>query len=446
MDGKSDKEIFQIIFNSINEGVFTTDRDCRITSFNTAAEKISGFSKDEVIGQYCFDIFRTDLCQSQCALRMTIQKGKPINNVRVNILTKSGKSVPIIVSTTVMRETDGEIFGGLEFFRDISEIEELRRHVSGTIKFEDLISNNDEMKDLFRLLPDVAQSECNVLIQGPSGAGKELFARALHNLSPRKNGPYVKVNCAALPDTLLESELFGYVKGAFTDARRDKPGRFEMAKGGTILLDEIGDMSIPLQAKLLRVVQEGEIQPLGSTKTLYTDARIISSTNRDLKKMVESGEFREDLFYRLNVISLSIPPLSGRPEDVQILVDHFVNQFRILTGKNIKGLAPEALDALVKYSFPGNVRELENAVEHAFVLCKDEYIGIHHLPKGISAFLPSKERTPNTSGHGPLELAEAEEIRRTLQKHKGNRSLAARELGLHRTTLWRKTKKFGIVK
>ena len=223
-----------------------------------------------------------------------------------------------------------------------------------------------------------------MLIQGPSGSGKELVARALHTLSPRKSGPYIKVNCAALPDNLLESELFGYVRGAFTDARRDKPGRFELAKGGTIFLDEIGDMSFALQSKLLRVIQDGEIQPLGSTKTVYSDARIIAATNKNLKSMVAEAAFREDLFYRLNVINIELPPLKSRHEDIPVLVDHFLNRFRLVTGKTVKQLSSKAMAALMDYDFPGNVRELENAIEHAFVLCKGNVIEAEHLPKAIA--------------------------------------------------------------
>ena len=398
MPGIDNKELFSRIFNSISEAVFTTDRDCRITSFNRAAEQISGFKRDEVIGQFCFDVFRTDLCHTQCALRTTMQKGRSIQNIRVNILTREGRNVPISVSTTVLRDDQGDIFGALEFFRDLSELEELRRQVTGVFKFEDLVSRNREMQDIFKILPDVAQSESNVLLQGPSGSGKELIARALHNLSARKNGPYIKVNCAALPENLLESELFGYVKGAFTDARRDKPGRFELANGGTILLDEIGDMSIPLQAKLLRVIQEGEVQPLGSTKTLHTDARIISSTNRDLMQMVQDKLFREDLFYRLNVIHINIPPLNRRKEDVPLLVEHFLNRFRLLSGNNITRISDEAMDALKRCDYPGNVRELENAIEHAFVLCKESVIGIEHLPRGIV----DRSASPITSRSDPV--------------------------------------------
>ena len=442
----SEKEISRIIFDSIAEGVFTTDRNCRITSFNREAERISGFKRDEVTGRFCFDIFRTDLCQTRCALRATIQEEKTITNVRVMILTRDGRTVPISVSTVVLRNEDGKVFGALEFFRDLSEIEELRKQVSGGFKFEDFISNSPKMHEIFELLPDVAHSECNVLIQGPSGSGKELIARAIHNLSPRKNGPYVKVNCAALPDNLLESELFGYVKGAFTDARRDKPGRFEMASGGSILLDEIGDMSIALQSKLLRVVQEGEVQPLGSTKTLYVDTRIIASTNRNLKKLVADGGFREDLYYRLNVITIEVPSLFRRREDIPLLLEHFLKRFNVIYGKDIGGVTPEALSIFMGYDFPGNVRELENALQHAFVLCKGDVIDIGHLPVSILEDSGSLADHPAkwSVAPGSLDMAEALEIRRCLEKHGGSRSLAAKELGLHRTTLWRKMAKYGI--
>ena len=444
MTKATDKAIFQIIFDSIGEGVFTTDRNCRITSFNREAERISGFERDEVLSKFCFDIFRTDLCQGQCALRTTLQKGKSIANVRVMILTRDGRNVPISVITTVLRNETGEIFGALEFFRDLSEIEALRKQVSGTFTFENFVSNNARMREISRLLPDVAQAECNVLIQGPSGSGKELVARALHTLSPRKSGPYIKVNCAALPDNLLESELFGYVRGAFTDARRDKPGRFELATGGTILLDEIGDMSFPLQSKLLRVVQDGEVQPLGSTKTLYVETRIIASTNKDLNAMVAAGTFREDLFYRLNVITVDVPPLAQRREDVPLLIDHFINRFRLIYGKSIQGVTQRVVDTLMNYDFPGNVRELENAIEHAFVLSKSGMIDIEHLPAAMVAGAASRRAASRPPSGDPLDAAEAREIKRCLEKHRGNRTLAARELNLHRTTLWRKMMKYGI--
>jgi transcriptional regulator with PAS, ATPase and Fis domain len=289
-----------------------------------------------------------------------------------------------------------------------------------------------------QLLPDVAKSECNVLIQGPSGSGKELIAQVIHNLSPRNYGPYIKVNCAALPATLLESELFGYEKGAFTDAKRDKPGLFCLANGGTLLLDEISEMDPALQVKLLRVLNNGEYQPLGSTKSMHTDARILAATNANLEEAIASGSFREDLYFRINVVGLEIPPLRERPADIPLLVDHFMKKFRKKTRKSVRRIAPDALAALRRYAFPGNVRELENAIEHAFVMCHEEAIRAEHLPAVIT------RQGATTHGVTADPRSEKEVILEALRRNKGNRTKAAEELGIHRTTLWRKAKSYGL--
>jgi len=432
-----DREIAAIIFESITEGVFTVDQNCRITSFNKAAEQISGFSREEAIGQYCFDIFRTDICQSQCALRYTLKNGKTSSENRVTIITREGKRVPISVRTNLLRDDDGERLGAVEFFRDLSALENLRERLDQAKHFGKLISGNPKMQRLFSLLPQIAESECNVLIQGPSGSGKELIAESIHNFSPRKNSRYIRINCAALPENLLESELFGYVKGAFTDAKRDKPGQFLLAQGGTLLLDEIGEMPLALQSKLLRVLNNGEFQPLGSTRTLQTDARILSSTNSDLEEKVRQGEFREDLFYRINVINLQVPPLSERLEDLPILVDHFIRRLQDKRGKGILGVSDEVLQHLRRYGFPGNVRELENAIEHAFVLCNGDRIEVEHLP----------ERIRNLTENGSKRLPAGSEetiLVEALERHDWNKAGAARDLGINRTTLWRKMKRYGI--
>ncbi len=436
------RDISAIIFDSISEGVFTTDHDCRITSFNSAAETISGFSREEAIGKYCFDIFRTDLCQTRCALRNTLENGKPVSNVRVTIITREGRKVPISVSTTVLRDEARRCIGAVEFFRDLSEIEGLQDKVFKLNRFEDLVSCNERMQRIFKLLPEIAESECNVLIQGPSGSGKELLAQALHNLSPRKHKSYIRINCAALPETLLESELFGYVRGAFTDAKRDKPGMFYMAQGGTLLLDEIGDMPLALQVKLLRVLNNGEYQPLGSTRMLQTDARIITSSNQDIKRMVEQGVFREDLFYRINVINIQIPPLCERLEDLPLLIEHFIQQFRTKRKKDIRGVSNEVLRLLRRYDFPGNVRELENAVEHAFVICRGNIIEPEHLPERILEAVRSIEERSGQPSYG--QSSEESIIREALVRNRGNRRKTADELNMHRSTLWRKMEKYGI--
>ncbi len=436
------KEISAIIFDSISEGVFTTDYDCRITSLNRAAEKISGFKRDDVIGKYCFDIFRTDLCQSGCALRSTLENGKAVSNVRVTIIRSDGRKAPVSVSTMLLRDSSKRCVGAVEFFRDLSEIENLENKISEMRGLENIVSCNEKMQHIFKLLPNIAESECNVVIQGPSGSGKELLAQALHNMSPRKHNPYIRVNCAALPETLLESELFGYVRGAFTDAKRDKPGMFYMAQGGTLLLDEIADMPLSLQVKLLRVLNNGEYQPLGSTRMLKADARVITSSNRDLKKLTEQGKFREDLYYRINVISIHIPPLRERLEDLPILIEHFIQKFQVKRKKDIRRISDEALRMLRRHDFPGNVRELENAIEHAFVICDGKTIEAEHLPERILEMT----REPEAGQGGPFNGNSSEEaiIREALARNEGNRVKTAQELGVHRATLWRKMSKYNI--
>ena len=434
---------YEKILNSIADGVFTVDRDNHITFFNRAAEKITGISRKQAAGQKCFDVFRASICQNACALRKTIETGKELINLSINILNNEGRTIPISVSTSVFRDENGEIVGGVETFRDLSTIEMLRKEIRSRYTFGDIISKNHEIHSILSILPDIAQSDSTVLIEGPSGSGKELFARAVHNLSERK-GKYVALNCAAMPDTLLESELFGYMKGAFTEAKRDKPGRFALAEGGTIFLDEIGDISTALQVKLLRVLQEKEYEPLGATATVKADVRIVASTNRSLSGLVALGSFREDLFYRLNVVRLSLPPLSSRREDIPLLTEHFIKRFNAIKGKDIEGISEDALDTLIRYDFPGNVRELENFIEYAFVLCHGSVIEAQHLPRDLFDGKPKnsdKEPKPFSS---PLKQAEAITIMEALSEHGGNRRKTADHLGINKTTLWRKMKKYGI--
>ena len=437
-NGNGLPDVSELIFQSIKDGVFTVDRNRIITSFNRAAEEITGFEAEEAVGRHCFDIFRTEFCHTRCPLKDTLQHLDMVEDARVSILTKEGCELPISVSTEVLRNLEGEVVGAVEFFRDQSDIEELHRRLDEKKALEDIVSVNRQMQELIQLLPDVAKAECNVLIQGPSGSGKELIAQVIHNLSPRNYGPYIKINCAALPATLLESELFGYEKGAFTDAKRDKPGQFCLANGGTLLLDEISEMDPSLQVKLLRVLNNGEYQPLGSTKTMRTDARILAATNADLQQCIANGTFREDLYFRINVVSLQVPPLRDRPADIALLADHFLKKFRKKTRKRITHLAPEAVATLRRYSFPGNVRELENAIEHAFVMCHGEVILPQHLPPLIT------REVSVVNGVTPQKKDEREVIADALRRHGGNRSKAAEELGIHRTTLWRKVKGYGL--
>ncbi len=434
----------EIILDSIADGVFTVDEDQHITSFNKAAEKITGVSRDQAIGQKCFDVFRADICQSDCALKKTMTTGEPLIDQRINILDSSGTVTPISISTAMLKDEEGKIIGGVETFRDLSTVEQLRKEINSQFTVGDIVSKSDAIQRIFDVLPDIASSEATVLIEGASGTGKELFARAIHNLSDRKQKKLVAINCGALPDTLLESELFGYVKGAFTDAKKDKPGRFQLARGGTIFLDEIGDISTALQVKLLRVLQEKEFEPLGATQTVKADVRIIAATNKKLNELVARGIFREDLYYRLNVVKISLPTLAQRREDIPLLVEHFVHRFNIRTGKNIQGLSQEAMSCLMRHNFPGNIRELENIIEHAFVLCRENQITMAHLPSDLLNAASTVSDITTSAETDPMAQNEAQLIRRILENHNGNRRKTAEELGIHKTTLWRKMKKFHI--
>jgi PAS domain S-box-containing protein len=431
------------ILNSIADGVFTIDLDQSITSFNKAAELITGISRKQAIGQKCFDVFHANICQGSCAMEKTMKTGKPIIDLRINIINSDGKIMPVSVSTAVLKDAKGRVVGGVETFRDLSAIEEMRKEIARQYSFQDIVSKHHEIQKIFSILPDIAKSGSTVLIQGPSGSGKELFARAIHNQSNRSRGPYVVVNCGALPETLLESELFGYVKGAFTDAKQDKPGRFARAEGGTLFLDEIGDLPVSVQVKLLRVVQNGEYEPLGATKPVKSNVRIIAATHQNLPQLLAQGKFREDLYYRLNVIKITLPPLTKRREDIPLLVDHFIHKFNIKMAKRINGVSPEVMDFFMMYDFPGNIRELENIIEHAFVLCRDAVITMEHLPQDVKARSHPIADKPSTAPL-PLEEVEARIIADILRKHNGNRQKAARELGMDRTTLWRKMKKLGV--
>jgi len=432
-----------VILDSVADGVFTIDNEKNITSFNQAAEKITGIPKNRAIGQKCFDVLHANICQTACALEKTLRTGKQLIDVPISVINNEGKTIPVSVSTAVLKDKQGKVIGGVETFRDLSSLEALRKEMSRSYTFQDIISKHHEILKIFDVLPDVAESDSTVLIQGPSGSGKELFARAIHSLSHRKAKPYIVVNCGALPDTLLESELFGYLKGAFTDAKKDKPGRFALAEGGTLFLDEIAELSNALQVKLLRVLQEKEYQPLGATFPRKANVRIIAATNQQLSEMLARGRFREDLYYRINVVKIELPPLSERKEDIPLLADHFINQFNIKKGKKVIGIPNQVLSMFMEYDWPGNVRELENVIEHAFVLCHGSHIQREHLPK---EFVNKIKETAKDIPKPPGKIREAEAglIVDVLKRHGGNRSKAARELGIDKSTLWRKIKKYKL--
>jgi PAS domain S-box-containing protein len=447
---KSDKSGFvdllgaaDIILESVSDGVFTVDSQWRITYFNRAAEEITGVSRKDALGKRCFEVFNASTCEIGCALKQTMKSGRPIVGRASVIVNAEGRSIPVSVSTALVRDANNEIVGGVETFRDFSMVEELRRELRGEVGIGDMVSSSAAMKKLFDIMPQIAAaSDSTVLIRGETGTGKELLARAIHSTSPRRKKPFVAVNCGALPDTLLESELFGYKAGAFTGATSEKPGRFAFADGGTIFLDEIGDVTPALQIRLLRVLQDKTFEPLGSSKPVTVDVRVIAATNKDLTSLVQSKEFRQDLFYRLNVVNLFLPPLRGRKEDIPLLAEHFIDRFRRTRGKNITGVDRETLSLLMSHDYPGNIRELENIIEHAFVLCPGHLIQPRHLPEELFSRLPA---TPALGGlDSTLKTVEAQILIQTLRQNQFNRQSAARQLGMHKSTFFKKIKALGI--
>jgi PAS domain S-box-containing protein len=416
------------------------DLDWFVTSFNRAAEEITGISAAEALGRPCCEVFRANVCDSACVLRHTLETGQPVVNQSIAILRADGKEIPISVSTALLKNEAGEIIGGAETFRDLSLVEELRKEIQRRYRLGDIISKSPLMQKIFALLPEVARTDSTVLIEGESGTGKELVARALHHLSRRAQGPFVAVNCGALPDTLLESELFGHTAGAFTDARRDRQGRFALAEKGTLFLDEIGDISPALQVRLLRVLEEKAYMPLGSSRSIKADVRIVTATHRDLAQLVEEEGFRKDLYYRINVVKLRLPRLAERKEDIPLLAEHFITRFNKLQSKKILGLSYETLAIFMNHDWPGNIRELENAIEHAFILCPSGLIQAQHLPEHLR---PEYQSGPSFTGL-TLEEVEKRALWEALERNNWRRLATARELGIDKNTLRRKIKRFGL--
>ncbi|MCK5130689.1 MAG: sigma 54-interacting transcriptional regulator [Candidatus Sabulitectum sp.] len=433
------------ILESISDGVFTVDSNWKITSFNRAAEEITGISRREAIGRECSEVFRSSMCEAACALRESMSTGKQVRCRAGYIVDSEGVRIPVSVSTAVLRDENGKVLGGAETFRDLSEIENLQNQLQGRYRVGDLVSRSSAMQKVFTLIPAVASSPTTVLIQGETGTGKEVLARAIHSCGSRKDEPFIAVNCGALPDALLESELFGYRRGAFTGATGNREGKFLAAGAGTIFLDEIADVSSAMQVKLLRVLQEKIVTPLGSNETIPLNARIICATNRDLASLVQSGEFRQDLFYRINVVRLEIPPLRERPEDIPQLLDVLLEKHSFAQGVDVKKYDAQILPLLMGYSWPGNVRELENFVERAIVLSTGHKISIRDLPVEI---LPRRNKSLSVSTTTTMRGAKADTERQmifaALENNRFNRTAAALELGIHKTTLYRRIKALGI--
>lgn len=435
-----------LILDSVADGVFTVDRDWRITSFNLSAELITGWNRQSAIGQYCSDVFCSSICGKNCAIAESLYTGLPVANRTITIKNRNGKKVSVSISAAPLVDHDGNVLGGVETFRDLSVEMSLRQQLTQKFTFEQMVSKSPAMQRMFQIMPDISKSESNVLILGESGTGKELVASAIFHASARNDQPFIVVNCGALPDTLLESELFGYKAGAFTDARKDKLGRFAAAEGGTIFLDEIGDIPQSLQVKLLRVLQQKVYEPLGSNSPIQADVRIIAATNKNLLEQVQKGEFRDDLYYRLNVVNILLPPLRERLEDIPLLIEHFVKKFQAEKQKDIVGVSDEVVTLLMKYDYPGNIRELENIIEYGFILCPGGFIQLGHLPETFGEQDQQLDSPLLSAYEGQsLEKIEKSAIHLSLQRNKWKKMLTCRELGISKDTLRRKIERYSLV-
>jgi PAS domain S-box-containing protein len=436
------KRFVETTLNSVADGVFIIDATGRITYFNAAAEKILGVSRKAALKRPYPEIVYGARKETSPLIR-SCSSGLELQDKEDDFIAHDGTRIPVSVSVSNLSDTSGKGVGSVIAFRDVSALIELKKEIDEKYTFFDIISKNRKIREIFDVLPAIAESDSTVLIEGKSGTGKELFARAIHNFSPRKNGPFVAVNCGAIPDTLLESELFGYVKGAFTDAVRDKPGKFAAAQGGTILLDEIGELAKPLQVKLVRILEQRRYEPLGSIESRDLNVRVITSTNRDLGMEVGIGNFREDLFYRINVIRITLPELRERRDDIPLLISHFLKKISIRMGKPVPTVAGNVMDILMNYDYPGNVRELENIVERMLVVSSAGIIDRQHLPRELVQ--GDEEDDDYVSFKDEIEGSEKKMIQEVLIRYKGNRNLAARALNVNRTTLWRKMQKYGLL-
>ncbi len=442
---RHDDRRLKLILDNLDIGVLTVDRGGHIAFFNNTAETITGFSRGDVLGKSCRTVFGESSSPGMLLFNETIADGQARSSSEGELRTRDGQIIPVRANFMALKNEDGRIVGGLATITDLSLKYQFNSEIKGRYTFYDMVGKDPAIQKIFEIIPVVAASDATILIEGPTGTGKDVLAKVIHNASPRSKKPLVKVNCAALPDNLLESEMFGYAKGAFTGADHDKPGRFQDADRGTIFLDEIGDLPLSLQAKLLRVLEDKEFYPLGSRKTTKVDVRIISATNQNLGQLVREKRFREDLFYRLNVMRLELPPLKDRRGDIPLLISHILKRLRVTRDSRAENFSNDAMDVLLNYDFPGNVRELENIIEHALIVCQGEIIERHHLPlalqQDISRLLPIDETTlPGDA----LGVSEKKMILDMLQKCSWNKAKTAAALNINRTTLWRKMKKYGI--
>ncbi len=434
------------ILDHLELGVLTVDRNGYITFFNTAAETVSEFRREEVLGKSCASLFGSLKFDDSLPLHQTVKDGNPRLRHEGNIFTQKGQPVPIRANYMALKNETGRITGGIATLSDLSLVYQFNSEIKERYTFYDMVGRAPSMQKIFDILPVIAESDATVLIEGQTGTGKDILARVIHNASARKSRPLVKVNCAALPENLLESEMFGYVKGAFTGADRDKIGRFQEADGGTIFLDEIGDLPLALQAKLLTVLEDKEFYPLGSRKTAKVDVRIISATNLGLERQAREKRFRQDLFYRLNVMRIELPALKERKEDLPLLIPHILKRLCARKNAERSGISEEAMALLLNHDYPGNIRELENILEHALIISRGEVIEEKHLPLSLrNASVPESVCGINTPEKDKNILSrEKEQILSVLKKYGWNRGRTAAEMNMDRTTLWRKMKKYDI--
>lgn len=434
-------QIRERLLDSVDEGVITVDCEHTVTTINLAARRLLEVPAEAVVGKRCCEVFAHSICRGSCAFARAVNDGASSDERVIQGRSPSGELWTWSAKAVPLRDARGRQTGALIVLRDMSDIAALRARAREMHEFEGMVSKSPAMHAIFASLPAIADSDSTVLIEGPSGSGKEVLARALHARSRRHDGPFVAVNCAALPDSLLESELFGYRAGAFTGARTDRPGRFAAAAGGTLFLDEIGDISPSMQTRLLRVLQEKTYEPLGSVEPVRADVRILAATNQDLEQAIEEGRFRKDLYYRLRVLHVLLPPLEDRREDIPLLAQRFLEQCCAEQRRSVQGFRERVMVRLIEHDYPGNTRELRNIVEHSVALCDEELIDIQHLPSYLNGDLvvSSSQRSPSS-----LRELERTYIEELLRKHRGNRSAVARELGVHLSTFYRKCERLRI--
>ena len=436
---------FEWLLDNLGSGVFAVNQELEIIYFNLQAEQLTGYSKQEAVGRQCWEIFRTNQCSGNCNLKKAMRRDSKVINQRLKMTNRFGKEVPVVITAAVLHDNNGGILGGVESFHDDTARETLEKRVRRSYTFEDLVSQDQKVQEITARVGLIADSTQPVLILGETGVGKDILARAVHNVSLRAKGPLIKVNCAAIPGSMLESELFGYKKGAFTDARQDKPGKFQLARKGTIMLDEIGELNPDMQAKLLQVLEDKEFYPLGATSMEHVDVRIIATTNRDLKTMVTEQRFRKDLYYRLKMFEFEIPPLRERLGDIPLLIDHFMERSAAMNIRSIPEMSLEVRRILMQYDYPGNVRELKNIIEYVVMLSVD-YVQKKDLPPYLLDPNEDKplQETLEPDGATTLEAAERGVLEQALHRHNWQMQHTANSLGMSRTTLWRKMRQYQI--